>query len=90
MTVKINLHKTHRQYTEGSEIVEVNGNTVGDCLAELVRRYPAIEKGLFDNKGNLRNNVEIYVNMESAYPNELTKTVKAGDEIHLTLILTGG
>ena len=90
MTVKINLHKTHRQYTDGLEIVEVNGETVGACLNELVRRYPAIEKGLFDNKGKLRNNVEIYVNMESAYPDELAKTVKDGDKIHITLILTGG
>ncbi len=90
MTIKTHLHKTHRQYTDGLEIIEVNGTTVGACLNELVGRYPAIEKGLFDNKGKLRNNVEIYVNMESAYPDELAKTVKDGDEIHITLILTGG
>jgi len=90
MTVKINLHKTHRQYTDGLETVEVDGTTVGSCLSNLVRQFPAIEKGLFDNKGKLRNNVEIYVNMESAYPDELAKTVKDGDEIHLTLILAGG
>ena len=90
MTVKIHLHKTHRQHTEGREIVEVKGDTVGACLADLVRQYPGIAKGLFDDKGKLRNNVEIYVNMESAYPDELAKAVKDGDEIHLTLILTGG
>ena len=90
MTIKIHLHKTHRQHTEGREIVEVSGTTVGACLTDLIRRFPAIEKGLFDNKDKLRNNVEVYVNMESAYPDELAKTVKNGDEIHLTLILTGG
>jgi molybdopterin converting factor small subunit len=90
MTVKINLHKTHRQYTDGLEIIDANGTTVGACLNELVRRFPAMEKGLFDDNGKLRNNVEIYVNMESAYPDELAKSVKDGDEIHITLILTGG
>jgi len=90
MTVKIHLHKTHRRHTEGKEIVETKGDTVGACLADLVRRFPAIEKGLFDDKGKLRNNVEVYVNMESAYPDELAKAVKDGDKIHLTLILTGG
>ena len=63
---------------------------MGACLADLVRQYPGIEKSLFDDKGKLRNNVEVYVNMESAYPDELAKAVKSGDEIHLTLILTGG
>jgi len=90
MTVKIHLHKTHRQHTAGKELVEVNGDTVGACLDDLVRRFPTIKQGLFDDKGRLRHNVEIYVNMESAYPDELAKAVKNGDEIHLTLILTGG
>ena len=90
MTVKIHLHKTHRQHTDGQEIVEVNGNTVGACLTDLLGRFPTIEKGLFDGKGKLKNNVEVYVNLESAYPDELAKPVKNGDEIHLTLIRTGG
>ena len=90
MTVKIHLHKTHRQFTDGLEAVEVTGNTVGDCLSNLIGRFPGIEKGLFEKKGKLRNNIEVYVNMESAYPNELSTVVKDGDQIHLTLILTGG
>jgi hypothetical protein len=45
---------------------------------------------LFDKKGKLRNIVEIYVNHESAYPDELKKTVRDGDEIHLTFMLAGG
>jgi molybdopterin converting factor small subunit len=90
MTIQIHLHKTHRQYTDGLDVVEVDGKTVGECLIHLIKRFPAIEKGLFTDKGKLRNNVEIYLNMESAYPDELAKPVKNGDRIHLTLILTGG
>jgi molybdopterin converting factor small subunit len=90
MSIEINLHKTHRQYTDGLEVVEVDGGTVGECLTRLIKRFPALEKGLFTGKGKLRNNVEIYLNMESAYPDELAKPVKDGDKIHLTLILTGG
>ena len=36
------------------------------------------------------NIVEVYVNLESAYPDELAKQVKDGDEIHLTYMLAGG
>ena len=44
LTIKLSLHKTHRRYTDGKEIIEVEGKTVGECLTELVRKYPPLEK----------------------------------------------
>ena len=90
MTVKINLHKTHREFTDGREIVEVAGNTVGTCIEDLVKRYPGLKAKLFDEKGILRNFIEIYLNMESAYPDELKRSTKDGDEIHIVILLAGG
>lgn len=90
MSIKVHIHKTHRQFTNGLDIIEVEGNTVGDCLKNLVSQFPKVEKEVFDKKGNLRNIIEIYVNLESAYPNELAKPVKGGDDIHVTLMLAGG
>ena len=90
MGIKVHIHKTHRQFTDGLDVVEVEGNTVGNCLEHLVKQFPGIEKELFDKKRNLRNVVEVYLNLESAYPDELARPVKDGDEIHLTLILAGG
>jgi molybdopterin converting factor small subunit len=77
-------------YTDGSEVVEVEGGTVGDCLEHLVQQYPGMKEGLFDKKGKLLSVVEVYVNNESAYPEELAKSVNDGDEIHLILMLAGG
>jgi hypothetical protein len=34
--------------------------------------------------------VEIYVNLESAYPDELARPVKNGDAISITLTIAGG
>jgi len=90
MAVKIHIHTTHRQYTNGLEVVEVNGNTVGDCLNHLVRQFPGMDKALFAKKDKLHNVVEVYVNHTTAYPNELAKPVKEGDEIHLVVMLAGG
>ena len=90
MGVKVNIHKTHRTYTDGLEVVEVVGRTVGDCLKDLVKQYPGMKEGLFDKKGKLLNVVEVYVNNESAYPEELAKSVKNGDEIQIILMLAGG
>ncbi|MBC8457936.1 MAG: MoaD/ThiS family protein [Deltaproteobacteria bacterium] len=90
MSIKAHIHKTHRQFTNGLEVVEVDGNTVGECLNYLVKQFPGIEKELFNKNGKLRNIVEIYVNLESTYPDELAKAVVDGDEIHVTFILAGG
>jgi molybdopterin synthase sulfur carrier subunit len=90
MSVKVHIHTTHRQFTNGLEAVDVEGSTVGDCLNHLIKQYPGMEKALFAKKDKLRNNVEIYLNHASAYPNELVKPVKDGDVIHLVTMLTGG
>ncbi|UCF86026.1 MAG: MoaD/ThiS family protein [Desulfobacteraceae bacterium] len=90
MSIKVHIHKTHRQFTNGLDVVEVEGNTVGNCLNQLVGQFPGIEKEIYDKKGDLRNIIEIYLNLESAYPDELAKPVKDGDDIHITLILAGG
>ncbi len=90
MGIKLHIHKTHRQFTNGSEFVEVEGNTIGGCLDHLIMKYPDMREVLFDKKGKLRNVIEIYVNMRSAYPDELAKIVSDGDEIHIIYLLTGG
>ena len=90
MSVMVTIHKTHRQFTSGLETVPVNGDTVGDCLNALTERFPQMKTALFDKKNRLKNQIEIYLNMESAYPDELKKMVKPGDEIHITVMLAGG
>ena len=90
MSIKVNIHKTHRQFTNGLDIVEVEGNTVGNCLDNLVRQFPGMAKALFDKKGKLLKVIEIYINSKSAYPDELAKQVKDGDNINITLLLAGG
>jgi molybdopterin converting factor small subunit len=90
MGITVNIHKTHRRHTEGLESVEVDGTTVGQCLDRLVERFPEMRGALFDSQGKLHHQIEIYLNMESAYPDELKKPVQTGDEIHITVMLTGG
>lgn len=90
MAVNVHLHATHRQFTNGREVVAVEGNTIGECLSHLIGMYPQMEKALFAKKDKLLNSVEVYLNHASAYPDELLKPVKDGDEIHLVTMLAGG
>jgi molybdopterin converting factor small subunit len=90
MPVNVHVHLTHRQFTNGQDVVPVEGNTVGECLNHLIAQFPGIEKALFAKKDKLLNTVEIFVNHATAHPNELAKAVKDGDDIHLLVMLAGG
>jgi len=90
MSVKVSLHRTHRQFTNGLEVVEVRGETVGDCLDHLAQEYPGLGEALFEKKGKLKRHIEVFLNLESTYPQELAMPVKDGDEIHVAVMLAGG
>ena len=72
------------------EFVNVEGKTVGECLDVLIKRFPMIEESLFDKKGKLLELLNVYVNKESAYPEELAKPVNDGDTLQIAYTLVGG
>ena len=90
MSVKVNLHPNLQYFTDGQATVEVKGNTVGECLNGLVKQFPQIKPMLFDKQDRLLKYVDVYVNHESSYPEELAKPVTDGDELHITLTIAGG
>jgi len=90
MSVRINLPSILHSFTNNQAVVEVNGSTVGECLNELVRQFPRLKPMMFNKQGKLLNSIDIYVNQESSYPEELAKPVKDRDELHITLMIAGG
>ena len=90
MSVTMNLHPRLQHLTNGQAVVKVKGNTVGQCLDNLVRQFPKIKPWLFYKKDRLRNYVDIYINQKSAYPEELSKAVRDGDELNIMFLVIGG
>ena len=90
MSVKIHIHVTHRQHTNGQKTIEVQGDSVGDVLNNFISLYPGMKNEIFDKNGDLRHYIEIYLNNESAFPDELKKPVKKGDDIQIITFLAGG
>ena len=93
MAIKIRLHPFLHHFTGGREMVEVEGHNVKECLESLQTQFPGIMESLGKKRGNsfqLFHYVEIYVNGESAYPEELTKLVKDGDEVSIVFMMAGG
>jgi MoaD family protein len=79
-----------QSFTNNTKMIEVNGTTVGECLNHLVKQFPIMKKQLFSEKGNLFENILISINGESAYPEQLAKPVKDGDELKIAPIIGGG
>jgi len=90
MAIKIVIPSYLQPFANNSKTVEVNGSTVGGCLNNLAKQFPDIKKMIFNKNGRLLNYVGIYINGEDAYPGELDKPVKDGDELHLLYIIGGG
>jgi molybdopterin converting factor small subunit len=51
-----------RAYTEGEKQIQVSGATVGEALSVLIERFPELKPHLYDEHGELRQYVNIFVN----------------------------
>ncbi|MFC2020450.1 MoaD/ThiS family protein [Chloroflexota bacterium] len=97
MSIKIKIPLSYLQSSDDTdfvqltpEVVEVSGSTVGECLNHLAKQFPGMKKQLFTKTGSLFENIIISVNGESAYPEQLAKPVKDGDELNIVFIIDGG
>ena len=90
MSIKVHIHPSLRHISNDREIVEVDGSNVGECFKKLITEYPELEEWLFEEKGKVSKYIDIFVNDESAHPEELAKPVKDGDEIYILMQIAGG
>ena len=90
MSVKINVYYFLPHLTNDQEIVDVEGNTVGECMDDFVRKFPISREWLFEDDGKLRKYLDIFVNLEETDPDDLSTPVRDSDEIHIVMHLTGG
>ena len=91
MGVKIYLHWHEWQELANKQtVIEVNGSTTGQCLNRLVEDFPNLKTEIFDKNGDLLGYLTIFVNKEPAFPDELARPVKDGDEIHIVPLIAGG
>jgi molybdopterin converting factor small subunit len=73
-----------------SATTSVEGTKIGECLHSFTEKYPGVRELLFDQYGELPAYIEIYLNGESIYPQELTRQVKDGDELIISFVIIGG
>ncbi len=90
MTIKVRISSAHQYAANGSEVVEVAGNTIAESLRDLIKTYPNLEKFMYNDPRTLSNYLLVFLNGDNVPHNELNKPVKDGDEISLVMLIDGG
>jgi molybdopterin converting factor small subunit len=91
MSAEVKVASYLTQFTGGKEIIKVEGKSVRECLLDLVKQFPDMEKILFDDKNKLMAFFNIFVTGgDVAYTEKLDVPVKDGDILTLLYIIGGG
>jgi molybdopterin converting factor small subunit len=91
MSVRVKIFHTELQRAIGDPgEVRVEGTTVGECLHDLVRRYPQAEPLMFDGNGRLLKRFYVFVNRESLFKAAFDQPVTDKDELLLVVLAVAG
>jgi len=91
MAARVWIPAPLRPYTEGQAVITLEGSTVEGILARLTSQFPYLKTHLFDDTGQLRSFVNIYINEEDIrYLQRKETKVRDGDEIRIVPSVAGG
>src|SRR5438270_10060271 len=88
---KILIPTPLRQYADKQDTIELPGATVGEVLTSLTSRYADLRRHLYNDQGNLRSFVNVYVNDDDIrYLNKDATPLKDGDTVSIVPSIAGG
>ncbi len=91
MALKVLLPVALRHLTGNRDEVELSGESVGEVIDGLVRRFPQLKPHLLNDEGQVRNFVNLYINDEDVrYLQEDRTPVKEGDVLSIVPSIAGG
>lgn len=88
--VTVKISPLLRRYTNNKESVKVKGNSPIECLHALEAKCPDLKRLLYDKNGALLPRVMFFVNNQRIHADELNNTLKAGDELLISVAIGGG
>lgn len=91
MAIKVRIPTPLQKLTQGKAEVETEGSDISELIANLDKSFPGLRERIYDEKGNIRRFINIYVNEEDIRFLQMDKTpVKDGDEISIIPAIAGG
>jgi len=91
MAVKVRVPSPLRTLTAGKGEVDGAGASINDLIENLEKKFPGMKARLYDETGDLRRFVNIYVNEEDIrFLKGKHTPLKDGDEISIVPAIAGG
>ena len=91
MANKVLIPTPLRVYAGKQDVVEAEGNTVGELLENLTTQYAELRNHLYNEDGRLRSFVNVYLNDDDIrYLEKEATLVKEGDTISIVPSVAGG
>jgi molybdopterin synthase sulfur carrier subunit len=91
MSITVRIPSPLRRITKGEGEVNLQCETLAQCIDGLEARFPGIRERLCDEEGELRFFVNIYLNGEDIrFLNGLQTAVASGDEVSIVPAVAGG
>lgn len=91
MSVTVRIPTPLRKLTNDLDVVSGDGGTLVACIEGLEAEYPGLKERIFDETGQLRRFVNVYVNGEDVrFQQGVQTALKAGDEVSIVPAVAGG
>ena len=91
MAVKVKIPSPLLKLTNNQGEVSAEGNNVKEIFDDLEKNYPGIKERLYDEEGQLRRFINVYINEEDIrFVDGESSSVKDGDEMSIIPAIAGG
>ena len=87
MSIKVHLDASLQRYADGNNEIEINADTVAECLNKVAAHFPELKPALFNNQGTIWNDLTIFLNNNLV---SRSQTIEDGSELFIIVPVEGG
>ena len=89
--IRVRVPTPLRPMTGGKSEIEIEGSTIAQVIDNLGAAHPGLKERLYDEKGEVRRFINIYVNEEDIrFLTGKDTPLKDGDEVSIIPAIAGG
>lgn len=91
MSARVRVPTPLRKFTNGSDEVDADGQTIEAVFNHLEKNYPGIKERILDDTGKVRRFVNVYVNGDDIrFLQNMQTSIKDGDSVSIVPAIAGG
>ena len=91
MSVKVRIPTALQKLTKNEGEVEAQGGNVNEIFQYMDQRFPGLKDRLYDEGGEIRRFINVYVNDEDIrFLDGPSTSLKDGDEVSIIPAIAGG